>query len=186
MIIDLGVFITIGNNCWLILKTSPQFIPSFALNRTVVQKAEQYGLDFVLSMIKLRGFGGEPEFWDHNLESFTLMAGLAAVIRLYAIVAVRLPLPCVVSSLHCALGHALHHPRLREQEQGRHRNCRHLRQRHDPLWNWRRQVRHRALRAERHPIFLPVLLTNDLPGHQCIPGRSRIPVIGDPAFALDF
>lgn len=28
-------------------------------------------------MIKLRGFGGGTEFWDHNLESFTLMAGLA-------------------------------------------------------------------------------------------------------------
>ena len=26
-------------------------------------------------MIKLRGFGGKTEFWDHNLESFTLMAG---------------------------------------------------------------------------------------------------------------
>ena len=30
-------------------------------------------------MIKLRGFGGKTEFWDHNLECFTLMAGLAAV-----------------------------------------------------------------------------------------------------------
>ena len=38
-------------------------------------------------MIKLRGFGGKTEFWDHNLESFTLMAGLAAVtskIQIYA------------------------------------------------------------------------------------------------------
>ena len=38
-------------------------------------------------MIKLRGFGGDTEFWDHNLESFTLMAGLAAVtsrIKLFA------------------------------------------------------------------------------------------------------
>jgi len=32
-------------------------------------------------MIKLRGFGGDSEFWDYNLESFTLMAGLAAVTR---------------------------------------------------------------------------------------------------------
>uniref|UniRef100_UPI0035CB4A42 pyrimidine utilization protein A n=1 Tax=uncultured Methylobacterium sp. TaxID=157278 RepID=UPI0035CB4A42 len=41
------------------------------------------------SMIKLRGFGGKTEFWDHNLESFTLMAGLAAVttrIKLFATV----------------------------------------------------------------------------------------------------
>jgi hypothetical protein len=86
-IMDIGVFIPIGNNGWLISTTSPQYMPSFELNREIVQKAERYGLDFALSMIKLRGFGGASEFWDHNLESFTLMAGLAAVtqrIKLYA------------------------------------------------------------------------------------------------------
>ena len=36
-------------------------------------KAEKYDMDFALSMIKLRGFGGETEFWDYNLESFTLI-----------------------------------------------------------------------------------------------------------------
>src|SRR6202030_2854962 len=51
--LQLGVFIPIGNNGWLISTTSPQYLPSFELNRTVVQKAEQYGLDFALSMIKL-------------------------------------------------------------------------------------------------------------------------------------
>ena len=43
-------------------------MPSFELNREIVQKAESYGVDFALSMIKLRGFGGKTEFWDHNLE----------------------------------------------------------------------------------------------------------------------
>ena len=88
---DIGVFIPIGNNGWLISTTAPQYKPTFDLNRQIVQKAEQYGLEFALSMIKLRGFGGKTEFWDHNLESFTLMAGLAAVtqrIQLYASVAV--------------------------------------------------------------------------------------------------
>ena len=86
---EVGVFIPIGNNGWLISNTSPQYKPSFDLNRTVVQTAERHGLDFVLSMIKLRGFGGPSEFWDYNLDSFTLMAGLAAVtsrIRLFATV----------------------------------------------------------------------------------------------------
>src|SRR5690348_2820889 len=99
---ELGVFIPIGNNGWLISTTSPQYKPSFPLNRTVVQKAEQYGLDFVLSMIKLRGFGGESEFWDHNLESFTLMAGLAAVtqrIRLYATAATLTLPPAIVARM---------------------------------------------------------------------------------------
>lgn len=83
----LGVFIPIGNNGWLISENSPQYMPSFALNKQVTLTAERYGLDFVLSMIKLRGFGGKTEFWDHNLDSFTLMAGLAAVttrIKLFA------------------------------------------------------------------------------------------------------
>ncbi|MFF0816872.1 pyrimidine utilization protein A [Rhodococcus sp. NPDC003318] len=84
---EFGVFIPIGNNGWLISKSAPQYMPSFELNKAVVQKAEEHGLDFALSMIKLKGFGGETEFWDHNLESFTLMAGLAAAtekIKLFA------------------------------------------------------------------------------------------------------
>ncbi|HEU0218032.1 MAG TPA: LLM class flavin-dependent oxidoreductase [Stellaceae bacterium] len=61
------------------------------LNREVVQKAERYGFDFALSMIKLHGFGGPSQYWDYNLESFTLMAGLASVtsrIQLFATCAV--------------------------------------------------------------------------------------------------
>ncbi len=88
---QLGVFIPIGNNGWLISTTSPQYMPSFELNRTIVEKAERFGFDFALSMIKLHGFGGPSQFWDHNLESFTLMAGLAAVttrIQLFATCAV--------------------------------------------------------------------------------------------------
>jgi pyrimidine oxygenase len=88
---DIGVFIPIGSNGWLISTTSPRYKPSWELNRDVVLKAEQYGMEFALSMVKLRGFGGESEFWDHCMESFTLMAALAAVtkrIRLFASTAV--------------------------------------------------------------------------------------------------
>ena len=87
MPVEIGVFIPIGNNGWLVSTTSPQYVPSFELNQHVVEAAERYGFDFALSMIKLRGFGGPSRFWDENLESFTLMAGLAAVterITLYA------------------------------------------------------------------------------------------------------
>jgi pyrimidine oxygenase len=88
---QLGVFIPIGNNGWLISTTSPQYMPSYDLNRVIVEKAERFGFAFALSMIKLRGSGGPSQFWDHNLESFTLMAGLAAVtkrIKLFATCAV--------------------------------------------------------------------------------------------------
>jgi pyrimidine oxygenase len=76
---DLGVFIPIGRNGWLISTTSPQYTPTFDLNKQVVQSAEKYGFDFALSMVKFRGFGGPSRYWDEALESFCLMSGLAAV-----------------------------------------------------------------------------------------------------------
>ena len=99
---DIGVFIPINNNGWIISATSPQYMPSFDLNRRVVEKAEGYGLDFALSMIKLHGFGGKTEFWDHGLESFTLMSALAAVTkrnRLYASTAVLTLPPAMVARM---------------------------------------------------------------------------------------
>ena len=99
---EIGVFIPIGNNGWLISETAPQYMPTFELNKLIVTKAEQYGLDFALSMIKLRGFGGKTEFWDHNLESFTLMAGLAAVtsrIKLFATAATLVMPPAIVARM---------------------------------------------------------------------------------------
>ncbi len=99
---DLGIFIPIGNNGWMMSKTAPQYMPSFALNKTVAEKAEAAGFEFLLSMVKLRGFGGETEFWDHNLESFSLMAGLAAVtskINLFASVAIPTMNPAIVARM---------------------------------------------------------------------------------------
>ena len=99
---DIGVFIPINNNGWIISATSPQYMPSFDLNKRVVQKAEGYGFDFALSMIKLHGFGGKTQFWDHGLESFTLMAGLATVtsrIKLFASTAVLTLPPAMVARM---------------------------------------------------------------------------------------
>ena len=99
---DLGIFIPIANNGWMMSVNSPQYMPSFQLNRTIAEKAEAYGFNFLLSMVKLRGFGGQTEFWDHNLESFTLMAGLAAVterIQLFASVATPTLPPALVARM---------------------------------------------------------------------------------------
>jgi pyrimidine oxygenase len=99
---EIGVFIPIGNNGWLISEAAPQYMPSFELNKEIVQKAEQYDFDFALSMIKLRGFGGKTQFWEHNLESFTLMAGLAAVtskIKIFATAATLTIPPAIVARM---------------------------------------------------------------------------------------
>ena len=99
---EIGVFVPIGNNGWLISATSPKYMPTFELNKKVTQAADRYGLDFALSMIKLRGFGGKTEFWEHNLESFTLMAGLAAVtsrIKIFATAATLCMPPAIVARM---------------------------------------------------------------------------------------
>lgn len=99
---NVGVFIPIGNNGWLISENAPQYKPSFELNKQITLEAERYGMDFALSMIKLRGFGGKTEFWDYNLESFTLMAGLAAAttkIKLFATAPSLLLPPAMVARM---------------------------------------------------------------------------------------
>jgi pyrimidine oxygenase len=111
--VKIGVFIPIGNNGWLISENAPQYMPSFDLNREIVTRAEHYGLDFALSMIKLRGFGGKTQFWDHNLESFTLMAGLAAVtsrIKLFATSA-TLTIPPAIAARMAATIDSISHGR---------------------------------------------------------------------------
>jgi pyrimidine oxygenase len=79
--VELGVFLPVTNNGWIISKTSPQFLPTFALNREICAVAERIGFSYVFSMAKWRGFGGATDFWKYSIESVTLMAGLAPVTR---------------------------------------------------------------------------------------------------------
>jgi pyrimidine oxygenase len=39
-------------------------MPTWELNRDITLEAERLGFDFVLSMMKFRGFGGETGYWD--------------------------------------------------------------------------------------------------------------------------
>lgn len=73
-----GVFLPNGSNGYIISKASPTYVPTYAHNLEVTLEAERQDLNFVLSMMKYRGFGGEVGFWDECLESFTLMSALAA------------------------------------------------------------------------------------------------------------
>jgi pyrimidine oxygenase len=99
---DFGVFIPIANDGWITSTTSPKYMPTFELNRQICQRAEEYGFTFALSMIKLRGRGGKTEHWDYALESFTLMAGIAAVtekLKLYATVATLTIPPAILARM---------------------------------------------------------------------------------------
>lgn len=73
-----GVFLPNGSNGYIPSAAAPRYLPSWEHNLAITQEAERQGLDFVLSMMKYRGFGGETGYWDACLETFTLMAGLAA------------------------------------------------------------------------------------------------------------
>lgn len=73
-----GVFLPNGSNGYIISKSSPVYVPTWEHNLAVTREAERQDLNFVLSMMKYRGFGGETGFWDECLESFTLMSALAA------------------------------------------------------------------------------------------------------------
>ncbi|GGO63239.1 pyrimidine oxygenase [Roseovarius pacificus] len=85
----LGVFLPNGQNGYIISKNSPQYIPTWEHMLEITQEAERVGLDFILSMIKYRGFGGETGYWDSCSDSIALACGLAAAtdqIELYATV----------------------------------------------------------------------------------------------------
>jgi pyrimidine oxygenase len=100
--VNLGVFLPVTNNGWIISRNSPQFLPSFALNRDICQLAERIGFNYVFSMAKWRGFGGEIEFWKYSIESMILMTGLAPVtprLRLIASVAPALIHPAVFAKM---------------------------------------------------------------------------------------
>ncbi|RIE90532.1 pyrimidine monooxygenase, partial [Shigella dysenteriae] len=48
LMMKIGVFVPIGNNGWLISTHAPQYMPTFELNKAIVQKAEHYHFDFAL------------------------------------------------------------------------------------------------------------------------------------------
>lgn len=76
---EIGIFLPIAKGGFIVSRHSPPTWPTWQFNRDVTLRAEAYGFDFALSMVKFRGFGGETRYWDIALDSFTLTAMLAPV-----------------------------------------------------------------------------------------------------------
>ena len=74
-----GIFLPNGSNGYILSKAIAPYMPTWELNRDITLEAERLGFDFVLSMMKFRGFGGETGYWDACLESFSLTSALATV-----------------------------------------------------------------------------------------------------------
>ena len=89
--IEVGIFLPIGNNGYLMSTTSPQYMPTWELQRDLGVAAEALGYDFLFSMAKWRGFGGATRFWDFTLESVSVMTALAASTRRLRLIATMSP-----------------------------------------------------------------------------------------------
>lgn len=77
-ITEFGIFLPIGNGGWIMSRNAPHPEATFAYNLEATRLAELHGMDFVMSMAKWRGYGGDTDHWGRTLESMTMMAGLAA------------------------------------------------------------------------------------------------------------
>lgn len=76
--LELGVFMPVGSNGFLMSEAAPQYHPSFDLHRAIAVKAEAIGLDYLFSMGKWMGFGGKTDFWKETIEPISMAAALAA------------------------------------------------------------------------------------------------------------
>lgn len=101
-----GVFLPIANGGWIISKNTPPLDASYRQNREIAILADEIGLDFIMSMMKWRGFGGDTDHWGTSLESVTMMAGIAEVTknaRIIATVHTLLQNPAVVAKMIATL-----------------------------------------------------------------------------------
>lgn len=81
MTAQFGVFLPVANGGWIVSRNTPLLDGGWAQNRDAALIAEAEGLDFVMSMGKWRGFGGDTDHWGASLESVTMMAGIAALTK---------------------------------------------------------------------------------------------------------
>jgi pyrimidine oxygenase len=105
---EFGVFLPVANGGWIISSTPPPLDGLWRQNLAAAVAADEIGLDFVMSMGKWRGFGGATNHWGVQLESLTLMAGLAGVtsrVKLWATIHPLLQNPAVAAKLIATLDH---------------------------------------------------------------------------------
>lgn len=103
---DFGIFLPIANGGWILSKNKPELDGSYAYNRNCAILAEEAGLDFIMSMSKFRGYGGETHHWNSSLDPVVLMAALAEVtskVKVWTTVHTILQNPAVVAKMMATL-----------------------------------------------------------------------------------
>ena len=105
---EFGAFLPVANGGWIVSETAPPLDGLWKQNLAAAVAADQAGLDFVMSMGKWRGFGGATNHWDTQMESVTLMAGLALSterVKLWATIHPLLQNPAVAAKMITTLDH---------------------------------------------------------------------------------
>lgn len=103
-----GAFLPVANGGWIISSTTPPLNGLWRQNLRAALAAEAAGLDFVMSMGKWRGFGGETNHWGVSMESLTLTAAIAQAtsrIKVWATAHTLLHNPAVVAKMIATIDH---------------------------------------------------------------------------------
>lgn len=75
--VELGVFMPVGSNGFLMSKRTPRYHPTFELHRDIAMIAEDVGLDYLFWMGKWMGFGGATGFWQNTIEPMSMASAIA-------------------------------------------------------------------------------------------------------------
>ncbi len=100
--LELGVFMPVGSNGFLMSKRTPRYHPTFALHREIAQTAEAIGLDYLFWMGKWMGFGGETGFWQNTIEPIAFASAIAPLtsrLKLFSTINPLLYHPVVAAKL---------------------------------------------------------------------------------------
>ncbi|MDR3507152.1 MAG: LLM class flavin-dependent oxidoreductase [Caulobacteraceae bacterium] len=105
---DFGVFLPVANGGWIVSKNAPTLDGLWQQNLAAAMTADEVGLDFVMSMGKFRGFGGETNHWGVSMESITMMAAIAQAtkrVKVWATAHTLLHNPAVIAKMITTIDH---------------------------------------------------------------------------------
>jgi len=105
---EFGVFLPVANGGWIISDTTPKLDGLWKQNLAAAVTADEVGMDFVMSMGKWRGFGGDTNHWGSSMESVTMMAGIAQAtkrVKIWATAHTLLHNPVVIAKMITTLDH---------------------------------------------------------------------------------
>jgi pyrimidine oxygenase len=100
--VELGIFMPVGSNGFIMSTAAPRYHPTFELHSAIARIAEDIGLDYLFSMGKWMGFGGDSNFWENTIEPMSMasaVAGVTSKIKLFSTINPLLFHPAVAAKI---------------------------------------------------------------------------------------